>query len=120
MRKQEPLRWSFSLPTNGHKRFSINGAHLLFIRFHFKGKPNEHGEVEIGYSIVKEYRNKGLTTEAVRELIYWGMGQPGVEKVLAACHHYNLPSVQVLRKVGMELIYSEQDLLFWEFTSFQK
>jgi [ribosomal protein S5]-alanine N-acetyltransferase len=35
----------------------------------YKGQPNEKGQVEIGYEIKTEYRNKGLATELAKALI---------------------------------------------------
>jgi [ribosomal protein S5]-alanine N-acetyltransferase len=35
----------------------------------YKGQPNEKGQVEIGYEIISEYRNKGLATELAKALV---------------------------------------------------
>src|SRR5215210_7404358 len=35
----------------------------------YKGAANEHGMVEIGYSLASRYRRRGLATEAARALV---------------------------------------------------
>ncbi len=43
----------------------------------FKGL-NTDGSVEVGYGISDEYCGKGYATEAVKAVIDWAMGQPGI------------------------------------------
>jgi 8-oxo-dGTP pyrophosphatase MutT (NUDIX family) len=66
----------------------------------FKGPP-QHGEVELGYSIVPEHRRRGYAIEAAKALVDWALGQPGVERVLAETEPENAPSQRVLERVGM-------------------
>jgi len=37
----------------------------------FKGKPDRAGSVEIGYSVLRQYRIQGYATEAVARLVQW-------------------------------------------------
>lgn len=67
----------------------------------FQGLPNTGGEVEIGYGVHPDFRNRGYATEAVRELTNWALGQSGVERVTAHCGPDNTPSLQVLAKSGL-------------------
>ncbi len=78
----------------------------------FKGCPDEKGRVEIGYGMQDEYRCKGYTTEAVKELINWAFTQEKVLSVIAETEKDNLPSHRVLEKVGMEK-YEENEKMFW-------
>lgn len=80
----------------------------------FKGPPDETGRVEIGYSIIPEYRNQGYATEMACHLIAWALQQPGVTSVIAECLHNNLGSIKVLEKAGMQRTALDGELLKWE------
>jgi RimJ/RimL family protein N-acetyltransferase len=61
--------------------------------------PDETGSVEIGYGIAPEWRNQGLTTEAVGLLVE-RLAAAGVAKVSARTAPTNLASQAVLRRNG--------------------
>lgn len=79
----------------------------------FMGGPDEDGSIEIGYSILPEYRNQGYATEMARGLINWAFQQPSIKAVQAECLNDNLSSVRVLEKVGMSQIGKEENMLKW-------
>lgn len=79
----------------------------------FKGSPDKAGTVEIGYGISPFKQNKGYATEGLQCLIEWAFLTGRVEKVTAECHVDNIPSIRVLRKVGMEVINRKEDMLYW-------
>lgn len=83
----------------------------------YKGMPDEHGMVEIGYEIRSAYRSQGYATEAAMAWIAFARTQPGIVGVrahtLAAENH----SVGVLRKCGMQYtgqIHDPQDGDLWQ------
>jgi RimJ/RimL family protein N-acetyltransferase len=78
----------------------------------FKGSPDEKGKVEIGYGMQDEYRCKGYTTEAVKELTNWAFSFNNVTEIIAETEKDNLPSHRVLEKAGMEK-YEENEKMFW-------
>lgn len=81
----------------------------------FKGPPDQAGCVEIGYSIIPQYRNQGYATEATLCLIQWALQQRGITRVTAQCLPDNVGSIKVLRRVGMSQVAGEDDdLLYWE------
>ncbi len=67
----------------------------------FKGKPDHNGEVEIGYEILKEYRNQGYATEAAATLIKFAFENPEVKKIKAGTYSLDNASVHVLKKQKM-------------------
>jgi ribosomal-protein-alanine N-acetyltransferase len=80
----------------------------------FKGCPDSNGEVEIGYGIDPNYRNKGYTTEAVQAMIAWAFQEPQCMSVIAPnTQRINLASNRVLAKVGMRIYAETDDALFW-------
>ena len=80
----------------------------------FKGEPDEARAVEIGYSIIPAYRNRGYATEMAQALILWAFQQPDILTVVAECLHDNIGSIKVLEKLGMRRVGSHDDLLMWE------
>lgn len=77
-----------------------------------KGFPNEKGETIIGYYMQDGYRKKGYMFEAVKGLVQWMFLNPDVKFVVADTLKSNIPSQNLLKKLGMEL-YNEDDEWFW-------
>jgi len=69
----------------------------------FKGRPNSKGSVEIGYSILSQFRGAGLATEAAMRLITWAFTHRDVLEVSAETLPHLKASIRVLEKNGMEL-----------------
>lgn len=80
----------------------------------FHGAPDKNGAVEIGYSIVPEYRNQGYATEMVRALIHWAFQQTEIKIITAETLKENTASIKVLTKVGMNCLATEDEWLKWE------
>jgi RimJ/RimL family protein N-acetyltransferase len=67
----------------------------------FKGPPDEMGMVEIGYSLLPDYRGAGLASEMVAGLIGWARSH-SVAVIEAETTPDNLASVRVLERNGFE------------------
>lgn len=67
----------------------------------FKGRPDARGSVEIGYSILSQYRGMGLATEAAMRLIGWAFTHREVREVSAETLPHLKSSIRVLEKNGM-------------------
>jgi [ribosomal protein S5]-alanine N-acetyltransferase len=80
----------------------------------FKGGPNEEGIVEIGYSIIPEYRTHGYATGMAHRLISWAFQEQGIKVIMAECLKDNIGSIKVLEKVGMRRLEPEGNMLKWE------
>lgn len=76
----------------------------------YKGNPNPQGEVEIGYEIIETKRQKGYATEAIEALLEWTLTQNDVKSILAKCHYENIPSQNLLDKLGFKLIGEEDEM----------
>lgn len=59
---------------------------------------------EIGWTVHKDYRNKGIASEAAKLLIEYAFNTLLVHKVTAHCDSSNVASEKVMKKVGMMLI----------------
>jgi len=80
----------------------------------FKGKPDKNGVVEIGYGVVDDYRRKGYGYEAVKALTNRAFEKQAVIKIVAECEKDNVPSIAILRRLGMYCESFEEDMLKWE------
>lgn len=63
----------------------------------FKGQPDENANVEVGYSVLKEYQKKGYGSEAIAGLVNWAFGQQ-VKSVTAETLPELIASIRVLEK----------------------
>jgi RimJ/RimL family protein N-acetyltransferase len=68
----------------------------------FKGRPDQSGSVEIGYSILSVYQRKGFATEAVLRLVGWAFSHHNVTEVSAETLPHLSQSIRVLEKNGFE------------------
>ncbi len=70
----------------------------------YKGKPNQVGEVEIGYGVVAAYRNQGIATELALALIHRAFEIPTVQIIIAYTLAEENASTKVLKKCNMQLV----------------
>jgi ribosomal-protein-alanine N-acetyltransferase len=80
----------------------------------FHGPPDESGTVEVGYSIVPDYRGQGFALEATRALIDEAFARPDVCRITAACLDDNVASLKVLERLGMRLVGATGETLRFE------
>jgi len=66
----------------------------------FKGRPDAAGSVEIGYSVLPQYRNQGFATEAVERLLTWAFSHQSVMEVSAETLPHLQQSIRVMKKNG--------------------
>ncbi len=68
----------------------------------FKGRPDTTGSAEIGYSIVSQFRNQGLASEAVDRLVRWAFSHQTVLEISAETLPHLQSSIRVMKKNGFE------------------
>jgi [ribosomal protein S5]-alanine N-acetyltransferase len=66
----------------------------------FMGLPDADGRVEIGYSIVPEFRRHGYASEGVMGLLDVAFALPEVATVMAETEKENIASIHVLERLG--------------------
>jgi [ribosomal protein S5]-alanine N-acetyltransferase len=64
------------------------------------GPPLRDGTVEIGYSVVPEWRRHGYATELVQALVQRAFDDPAVRRILAEAEIANVASIGVLKRCG--------------------
>lgn len=62
---------------------------------------NHNENCEIGYSIGKEWWNKGIMTEAFSEVIKFAFKEVGFERITGRHHVDNIASGSVMKKCGL-------------------
>ncbi|MHA6483536.1 GNAT family N-acetyltransferase [Paenibacillus sp. strain BS8-2] len=60
-----------------------------------------HASAELGYALSKEYWNKGLMTEAAKQIVDFGFRHMGLVRIEARCLVPNIGSAKVMEKLGM-------------------
>ena len=80
----------------------------------FKGLPDENGIIDFGYGIVETQRQKGFGFEAVFALCRWGLAQPNVKGLSADCLENNIPSIKILKKLGLKEIARKNGMVFFK------
>jgi RimJ/RimL family protein N-acetyltransferase len=66
----------------------------------YKGPPDDHGDVELGYSIMGRFRRRGFASEAVRAFVTHAFHDARVLRVTAETLPHLIPSIGVLQKCG--------------------
>lgn len=82
----------------------------------FHGPPDEHGVVEIGYSIVEHARGRGYATEVVLALVEVAFESGSVQRVVARTHEGNAASIAVLVRCGFTQFEASGDMRGFERT----
>jgi ribosomal-protein-alanine N-acetyltransferase len=80
----------------------------------FHGPPDGSGTVEVGYSIVPNYRGRGFASEATRVLIERAFERSGIRRITAKCLNDNVASLKILEKLGMRHVSSAGETLRFE------
>jgi ribosomal-protein-alanine N-acetyltransferase len=86
----EGINWAITLKGN---------PKLIGIIGHYRIKP-EHFRAEIGYMLLPEYQGKGITSEAIKEVINYGFKVMKLHSIEAIIDPENFGSEKVLQKNG--------------------
>lgn len=63
----------------------------------------EFNETDIGFRFLPEYWNKGIATEASKEIITYGFNNLGLNRIIGIAMPKNLASCKVLEKSGLKI-----------------
>lgn len=85
----------------------------------FHGLP-EDGVAEVGYGVEGESQGQGFATEATAACIDWALVQPGIHAVTAKTFPWHRASLQVIARVGMRRVGSQEHDLFGEIWVFER
>jgi [ribosomal protein S5]-alanine N-acetyltransferase len=88
----------------GIRRATASDPALLVASAGYFGPPSLDGTVDIGYSVVPEWRGRGYATEVVGALSRRAFHAPGVRRILAEARVENAASIGVLKRCGFRRI----------------
>ena len=92
-------QWGIELKETGEL---IGGISLVKI-------DDEEKKVEAGYTLSRKYWNKGITTEALKEVIRFCFDELEVKEVTARFDEENIASGKVMEKCGMTYTHDTLD-----------
>jgi RimJ/RimL family protein N-acetyltransferase len=75
----------------------------------FHGPPDEHGDVEVAYTVVPEHRGLGWARAALAALLERADHEPSVRRVVATIGPHNAPSLAIVRAAGFVHIGEQMD-----------
>ena len=78
----------------------LRDAGLVVGHVGFHGPPDRKGMVEVGYSVLPEYRRRGFAREAVESLLDWAGRVHGITLFRASVAPRNEPSLRLVRSLG--------------------
>ncbi|CZR56466.1 uncharacterized protein PAC_06354 [Phialocephala subalpina] len=73
-----------------------DGGFIPSYRARIERKEGEGRDVDLGYHLHPDWRGKGITREAVRAVVGWGMREEGVRKVVVRVLEENIESRRVV------------------------
>jgi ribosomal-protein-alanine N-acetyltransferase len=79
----------------------------------FKGPPDEHRCVEIGYGLDPPFQGHGYMTEELGETVRWALNQADVLAVVCETDRGNVASHGVLRRVGFAPCHETAEQIGW-------
>lgn len=76
------------------------------------GREDERGG-EVGYSIRKDYRAKGVMSKVLREFVEYAFEWLDLDFIQAKCKAENLASERVLEHCGFENVQNDGEYKYW-------
>jgi RimJ/RimL family protein N-acetyltransferase len=89
---------------------------IIVAELGFKGKPDQQGNIEIGYGTMPSHRRKGIMTEAVGGMIGWAASMPEIHCILAETDKDNRASIRVLEKNHFVPFDLRKNMRWWKKT----
>lgn len=71
--------------------------------------------IDIGWRLHPNYWNKGYATEGAKRCLEFGFQQIKLKKIIAVAPKINLPSINVMQKIGMQKIKNFKHSLLVDF-----
>lgn len=97
MQAKDRKIWTFYwvLRRNGSEQSVLIGSGGFLV--------HENGTLELGYSMLSDYQNRGYATEAVRSMLQWAFSSLKKECIIAHTYPHLKASIRVLEKNGFLL-----------------
>ncbi len=91
-RNREPASWGIEYTAD----------HTVIGTIGFMWVQEDNAAAEVGYSLARDYWNRGIMTEALKAVIDYGFGRMNLNRIEAQHETTNPASGAVMRKCGMQ------------------
>ncbi len=97
------IRACLETPKHRARTYVIQGRKDSVIRGGMDLRQADRHRLEFGYVLSRAFWGHGLMTEALTEIVRWGLDQPAIFRIGAVCDVDNTASARVMEKSGLVL-----------------
>jgi ribosomal-protein-alanine N-acetyltransferase len=95
------IRSCLNTPPHRARTYVIQGRKDSVIRGCLDLRQADRHRLEFGYVLARPWWGQGLMTEALTEVVRWGLSQPSIFRISAVCDVENVGSARVMEKAGL-------------------
>ena len=95
------IRSCLDTPPHRARTYVLQGRKDSVIRGCFDLRQADRHRLEFGYVLARSFWGQGLMTEALTEIVRWGLAQPAIFRISAVCDVENVGSARVMEKSGL-------------------
>jgi ribosomal-protein-alanine N-acetyltransferase len=95
------IRSCLDTPPHRARTYVMQGRKDSVIRGGLDLRQADRHRLEFGYVLARAFWGQGLMTEALTEVVRWGLEQPAIFRISAVCDVENVGSARVMEKSGL-------------------
>lgn len=95
------IRSCLATPPHRARTYVLVGRKDSVIRGCLDLRQADRHRLEFGYVLARAFWGQGLMTEALTEVVRWGLSQPTIFRISAVCDVDNIGSARVMEKSGL-------------------
>jgi len=95
------IRSCLATPPHRARTYVLVGRKDSVIRGCLDLRQADRHRLEFGYVLARAFWGQGLMTEALTEIVRWGLAQPSIFRISAVCDVENVGSARVMEKSGL-------------------
>ena len=95
------IRSCVETPPHRARTYVMQGRKDSVIRGCLDLRQADRHRLEFGYVVARPWWGQGLMTEALTEVVQWGLAQPAIYRISAVCDVENVGSARVMEKAGL-------------------
>jgi ribosomal-protein-alanine N-acetyltransferase len=95
------IRSCLRTPPHRARTYVLVGRKDSVIRGCLDLRQVDRHRLEFGYVLARAFWGQGLMTEALTEIVRWGLSQPSIYRISAVCDVENIGSARVMEKSGL-------------------
>lgn len=95
------IRRCLETPPHRARTYVLQGRKDSVIRGAFDLRQPDRHRLEFGFVLASPWWGQGLMTEALTEVVRWGLSQPAIFRIGSVCDVDNVGSARVMEKAGL-------------------